>query len=120
MDAPMSPFSSQNLEIVPTVAYGTPAHPPSREIAAPPEETAGNPFVLVDTPAPAAGNRITRERMVTGERIRALDTLPTRCIVMGLIRLFQRRGILAEGELPRYITTLLDSGELDEGRPDEP
>ena len=41
-----------------------------------------------------------------------IDALQTRTLVLGLVRLLQRRGILGPDELPRFINNLLESGEL--------
>ena len=36
----------------------------------------------------------------------------TRTLVLGLIKMLQRRGILGEDELQRFLTNLLEAGEL--------
>ena len=49
------------------------------------------------------------------ETLRPVETYETRVLVLGLIRLFQRRGILGEDELPRLLANLVESGEIRPG-----
>jgi hypothetical protein len=44
--------------------------------------------------------------------ITRLESYQTRTLVMGLIRLFQRRGIIGQDELQRLLANLLESGEI--------
>lgn len=49
---------------------------------------------------------------------RRLETFQTRTLVLGVIKMLQRRGILGDDELQRFIANLIDAGELkDEERP---
>lgn len=63
--------------------------------------------------------RSTAPDLIVGQTLR--DTVPpvesyqTRALVLGLIRLFQRRGILGEDELPRLLANLVESGEIRNG-----
>ncbi|WP_306591594.1 hypothetical protein [Geothrix sp. 21YS21S-4] len=41
-----------------------------------------------------------------------LETYHTRTLVMGLIKLFQRRGVIGQDELQRLLSNLIESGEL--------
>ena len=43
---------------------------------------------------------------------RRLESFQTRTLVLGLIRMLQRRGILGEDELQRFLINLIDAGEL--------
>ncbi|MCX6548189.1 MAG: hypothetical protein NTW40_09160 [Acidobacteria bacterium] len=47
-----------------------------------------------------------------GPEARALESYQTRTLVLGLIKLFQRRGIIGQGELQRFLANLLETGEL--------
>jgi hypothetical protein len=55
---------------------------------------------------------IIHARSATGPQVRRLDSFQTRTLVMGLIKLLQRRGVLGDDELQRYISNLIDMGEL--------
>ena len=48
--------------------------------------------------------------------MRALDEYGTRALVLGLVRMLQRRGILGQDELQRFITLLAEARELDPDR----
>ena len=48
----------------------------------------------------------------SSQTTRRLETYQTRTLVLGLIRLFQRRGIIGEDELQRLLTNLIESGEI--------
>ena len=53
----------------------------------------------------------------TGQSVRRMDTYQTRTLVLGLIRLFQRRGIIGDDELQRLLANLVESGEIkDDGK----
>jgi hypothetical protein len=43
---------------------------------------------------------------------RRLETYQTRTLVLGLIRLFQRRGIIGQDELQRLLANLIEAGEI--------
>lgn len=62
----------------------------------------------VTPPAPM----IIHARSATGPQVRRLDAFQTRTLILGLIKLLQRRGVLGDDELQRYISNLIDSGEL--------
>jgi hypothetical protein len=47
-----------------------------------------------------------------GLTVRRLESYQTRSLVLGLIRLFQRRGVIGEDELQRLLANLIESGEL--------
>ena len=66
------------------------------------------PGVALSTPM------IIHARSSDGPRVRRLDSFQTRTLVMGLIKLLQRRGVLGDDELQRYISNLIDAGELED------
>ncbi len=67
-----------------------------------------NPL-LQDAPA------VIPERVPASQRIPKLEDYQPRTIVLGLVRLLQKRGILAEEELVRTIQGLIDARELSDG-----
>lgn len=46
------------------------------------------------------------------DTVRRLETYQTRTLVLGLIRLFQRRSIIGQDELQRLLMNLVESGEI--------
>ncbi len=78
---------------------------------------------LVDLPPAAtstatsgfSGSEIIHERTSGTAPLRRLESYETRILVMGLIRLFQRRGVIGQDELQRLIANLIESGELEDG-----
>jgi hypothetical protein len=49
--------------------------------------------------------------------VRRLEAYQTRTLVLGLIRLFQRRGVIGQDELQYLLMNLIESGELtDDGK----
>ena len=56
---------------------------------------------------------IIHQRSAMSEQVRALDEYGTRALVLGLVRMLQRRGILGQDELQRFITLLAEARELD-------
>lgn len=62
-------------------------------------------------PAPAAAPDLIPGRTLR-ESVPPLESYGTRAILLGLIRLFQRRGILGEDELARLLANLVESGEV--------
>lgn len=55
---------------------------------------------------------VIHARSSMGAPVRRLDSFQTRTLVLGLIKLLQRRGVVGDDELQRYIGNLIDSGEL--------
>ena len=47
-----------------------------------------------------------------GDSVRPLESYQTRTLVLGLIRLFQRRSIIGQDELQRLLANLVESGEI--------
>lgn len=66
-------------------------------------------------PPPAASLDFIPDRGSMAVRAKRLESYQTRTIVLGLVRLLQRRGVLAEDELTRLIQNLIDTREIREG-----
>ena len=62
-------------------------------------------------PPPEAPSMIVPSR-ASSKTIRRLETYQTRTLVLGLIRLFQRRGIIGQDELQHLIANLVEAGEI--------
>lgn len=80
-----------------------------------------DPFGLFEgTPAPAPAPRPPAQSALpdlvhsrtSGDIAPRLENYQTRTLVLGLIRLFQRRGIIGQDELQRFLINLVESGEL--------
>ena len=77
-----------------------------------------DPFGLLDNvpphpasaPAPASADLVHSRTL--GGNARRLETYQTRTLVLGLIKLFQRRGIIGPDELQRLLANMVESGEL--------
>ncbi|HJV48811.1 MAG TPA: hypothetical protein VJ549_06020 [Geothrix sp.] len=61
--------------------------------------------------APPANPDLVHSRTLN-DLTRRLETYQTRSLVLGLIRLFQRRGIIGQDELQRLLMNLTESGEI--------
>lgn len=77
-----------------------------------------DPFGLFDPtarrpapPVPPANPELVHSRTST-QPIRRLETYQTRTLVLGLIRLFQRRGVIGHDELQYLLSNLIESGEI--------
>ena len=74
-----------------------------------------DPFGFFDpapqAPAPPVNPDLIHSRTI-GDTVRRLESYHTRALVLGLIRLFQRRGIIGQDELQRLLTNLVESGEI--------
>ena len=57
---------------------------------------------------------IIHARSAVAQQSRRLESFQTRTLVLGLIRLLQRRGVVGDDELQRFIVNLLEAGELRE------
>ncbi len=78
-----------------------------------------DPFGLFDPappPRPAAPTPATSPDLVHSriapQTIRRLETYQTRSLVLGLIRLFQRRGVIGQDELQHLLANLVEAGEI--------
>lgn len=78
----------------------------SEDLTEPAPDAPTTPGVTPSTPL------IIHARSSSGPQVRRLDSFQTRTLVMGLVKLLQRRGVLGDDELQRYISNLVDSGEL--------
>lgn len=76
--------------------------PPGTVLPAPTSTSPGGPAGII----PA---RNAREG-----RVRALDSFGTRQLVLGLVRLLQKRGVLGEDELQRFLSNLIETGQMRE------
>jgi Type II secretion system (T2SS), protein E, N-terminal domain len=72
---------------------------------------------LVPPPTPASASGIVDSR-TTSTGLRRIESYQTRTLVLGLIKLMQRRGIMGQDELQRLLANWVESGELrDDGGP---
>jgi len=77
-----------------------------------------DPVKTAESPVPpvyiasADSPLVIHSRTGAGLQARKLDSFQTRTLVMGIIKMLQRRGILGEDELQRFITNLIEAGEL--------
>jgi len=62
---------------------------------------------------PRLPSQIIHQRSAMSETVRPLEEYGTRALVLTLIRMLQRRGILGQDELQRYLTTLVEAREID-------
>jgi hypothetical protein len=85
---------------------------------APTQPISVDPFGFFDTepappqPTPPPANPDLVLSRTLGDTVRRLEAYRTRTLVLGLIRLFQRRGIIGQDELQRLLANLIDSGEI--------
>ncbi len=72
-----------------------------------------DPFRLFESappvPKPSTPDTMTR---TIGGAVRPLESYQTRTLVLGLIRLFQRRSIIGPDELQRLLANLVEAGEI--------
>jgi len=78
---------------------------------------ASDPVETLDAPLPPArliadSPMVIHSRSAGGQQARRLETFQTRTLVFGVIKMLQRRGILGDDELQRFITNLLEAGEI--------
>jgi hypothetical protein len=58
-------------------------------------------------------SQIIHQRSAMSEQVRPLEGYGTRALVLGMIRLLQRRSILGQDELQHLLTTLIEAREID-------
>ena len=78
------------------------------------EPTNLDPFRFFEppaTPQPGPPSDLVQSRTLH-EATRRLEDYQSRTLVLGLIRLLQRRGVVGEGELERLLANLIESGEI--------
>jgi len=63
-------------------------------------------------PAPPVANAELVHSRTSPQTVRRLETYQTRTLVLGLIRLFQRRGIIGQDELQHLLANLIEAGEV--------
>lgn len=113
LQAPAVPPSIQDTQAFPRDPFFGGASDPT-------QPANSDPFGLFENasrPAPpmAPADLIHSRTLKTS--VRPLESYQTRSLMMGLIRLFQRRGILGQDELQRLLANLVDSGEVkDDGK----
>ena len=82
---------------------------------------AQSPFSLfAEVPEPglrADPSRIIHARSAASEQVKPLESFQTRTLVLGLVKLLQRRGILGADELQRFVANLIEAGELTDAPP---
>ena len=112
------------------LAMPTPTPGPLRSVAFPPDPFFDHPasptqpinidpFGLFEPtpnrrpaePPPVVNPDLVHSRTAL-QTTRRLESYQTRTLVLGLIRLFQRRGVIGEDELQRLLSNLIESGEL--------
>ncbi|MCE1229055.1 MAG: hypothetical protein LWX11_06175 [Firmicutes bacterium] len=114
------------LPVIPHTSPGKYARDPFFEGSVPNEilTPAPNPFAMFSedreaTKPHAEADLVIHDRASVVVQARRMETFQTRNLVMGLIKLLQRRGILGEDELQRYLVNLLESGEIKETERDD-
>ena len=84
--------------------------------SAPTQPVNVDPFGLLDNappkPPPLPANPDLVHGRTMGGNARPLESYQTRTLLLGLIRLFQRRGIIGPDELQRLLANLIESGEV--------
>ena len=120
------PGSGQETALPVTFAMAPPTFlaPSSRNVAFPRDPFFGasaptqpldvDPFGLFEKTATAGAQPLPDlvHSRTHGPEARGLESYQTRTLVLGLIKLFQRRGIIGQGELQRFLANLLETGEL--------
>jgi hypothetical protein len=117
------PTPSQGLP-VPFELMLTPYEPQTPVQVKEPVPADANPFSFFNEPKaaappapPAANNRgpsqIIHQRSAMSEHVRPLEGYGTRALVLGLVKVLQRRGVLGQDELQRFINTLVEAREID-------
>lgn len=119
---PRDPFFDENgapianpAETAPAPA--APAADPFGFFDVPPAPSATlPPLILQQSPtatSPGATGIIPSRNALAG-RVRGLDSFATRSLLIGLVRLLQKRGVLGEDELQRFLANLIETGQLRE------
>jgi hypothetical protein len=99
---------------------GSAAYPPDPFFdgpAAPAQLGSNDPFGLFD-PIPAQGSSASLvnpeliHSRASAKTVRRLGTYQTRTLILGLIRLLQRRSIIGQDELQHLLVNLLEAGEI--------
>ena len=81
-----------------------------------PPEAAPSPFSFFpEAAAPSAPreSQIIHARSAKAEQVQPIENFGTRALILGLIKMLQRRGILGEDELQRFLANMIESREID-------
>ena len=108
------------LALTPIPAAAPSKDYPKDPFFSPPGETSPFSFftdqpvpAAIPAPAPHLQLPIIPQRSAMSEHVPPLDSYGTRAMVLGLVRLLQRRGILGQYELQRFLNNLVESREID-------
>ena len=71
------------------------------------------PAPLPPPPPRTQDSQIIHARSAVNESVTPLDGYGTRALVLGLTKILQRRGILADGELQRLLANMVEAKEID-------
>ena len=125
-ELPLLDFSDHGLIIHPQGPVKDFPKDPFFGTARPPTPAATpNPFSFFTAPTPevpppaqtSAGTStdsgIIHARSAGGQQVPPIESFGTRALVLGLIRMLQRRGVLGEDELQRLLANLIEAGEID-------
>ncbi len=123
-DALPMPFAIEPLPVpIPAAppASRSPAFPPDPFFDSPPGALTQpihiDPFAFfapapdAKPPVPPSNPDLIHSRTLR-EGVPRLESYHTRALVMGLIRLFQRRGVIGQDELQRLLANLVEAGEI--------
>ena len=102
---------------VPPGSAAYPSDPFFDRPAAPALPMSIDPFGLFD-PTPAQGTPVASANpdlihsRSSAKTIRRLETYQTRTLVLGLIRLLQRRNVISQDELQHFLPNLIEAGQI--------
>jgi hypothetical protein len=108
---PKDPFFGAIRTPVPPVVIPPAAPDPGSPFSFFPEAKPVAPPPLKPQPKPT-DSQIVHVRSLEAA-VPPLESYGDRALVLGLVRFLQRRGILAEGELPRLLANMVDAKEID-------
>ncbi len=97
--------------------------PPQSSSTAPLARNATDTLDVATQPSQLFGEQplIVHSRPSVSPTFRRLESYQTRTLLVGLIRLLQRKGLMGDGELQSYMNALIESGQLleDEASPEK-
>jgi hypothetical protein len=86
---------------------------PSRSFSQDPFFSGGIPLGEPGQPEPARDpSSVIHQRSAMADHVAPLSSYGTRALVLGLIRMLQRRGIIGQDELQRLLANLVEAGEI--------
>jgi len=119
---PMDESLPVNFELPPPMSMpqkqapaGFPRDPFFDGIPARPEQPSPFQFFTETPEAPKPTDSqglIIHARSAMSEQIQPVESYQTRTLVLGIVRLLQRRGILGADELQRFLNNLIEAGEI--------